>query len=95
MADITSLNEKVSDLVGSSKYKVNKNDIKSTTFLAGLLIDLHGNSNRLQAEFEQRIADDLKLFVDFSLNGTVFPILISSFLILFLQSLHFVDPRLQ
>ncbi len=29
MADITSLNEKVSDLVGSSKYKVNKNlDIK-------------------------------------------------------------------
>ena len=29
MADITSLNEKLSDLVGSSKYKVNKNfDIK-------------------------------------------------------------------
>ena len=49
----------------------NKNDIKSTTFLAGLLIDLHGNSNRLQAEFEQRIADDLKLFVDFSLNGNI------------------------
>ena len=29
MADITSLNEKLSDLVGSSKYKVNENfDIK-------------------------------------------------------------------
>ena len=35
------------------------------------MIDLHGNSNRLQAEFEQRIADDLKLFVDFSINGNI------------------------
>ena len=49
----------------------NKNDIKSTTFLAGLLIDMHGNSTRLQSEFEQRIADDLKLFVDFSINGNI------------------------
>ena len=49
----------------------NKNDIKSTTFLAGLLIDMHGNSTRLQSEFEQRIANDLKLFVDFSINGNI------------------------
>ena len=39
--------------------------------MTGLLIDLHGNSNRLQAEFEQRIANDLKLFVDISINGNI------------------------
>ena len=40
------------------------NDIKSSSLLAGYLFDMRGNSNRFQAEFEQRVNDDLKLFFD-------------------------------
>ena len=47
------------------------NDIKSSSLLAGYLFDIRGNSNRFQAEFEQRVNDDLKLFFDVSLNGSI------------------------
>ena len=47
------------------------NDIKSSSLLAGYLFDMRGNSNRFQVEFEQRVADDLKLFLDLSLNGSI------------------------
>ena len=47
------------------------NDIKSSSLLAGYLFDMRGNSNRFQAEFEQRVNDDLKLFFDVSLNGSI------------------------
>ena len=40
------------------------NDVKSSSLLAGYLFDMRGNSNRFQTEFEQRITDDLKLFLD-------------------------------
>ena len=32
---------------------------------------MRGYSNRFQTEFEQRITDDLKLFLDLSLNGSI------------------------
>ena len=47
------------------------NDVKSSSLLAGYLFDMRGNSNRFQAEFEQRINDNLKLFLDLSLNGSI------------------------
>ena len=47
------------------------NDVKSSSLLAGYLLDMRGNSNRFQAEFEQRINDNLKLFLDLSLNGSI------------------------
>ena len=47
------------------------NDVKSSSLLAGYLFDMRGNSNRFQTEFEQRITDDLKLFLDLSLNGSI------------------------
>ena len=47
------------------------NDVKSSSLLAGYLFDMRGNSNRFQTEFEQRITDDLKLFCDLSLNGSI------------------------
>ena len=47
------------------------NDIKSSSLLAGYLFDMRGNSNRFQVEFEQRVTDDLKLFLDLSLNGSI------------------------
>ena len=49
----------------------NLNDIKSSSLLAGYLFDMRGNSNRFQVEFEQRVTDDLKLFLDLSLNGSI------------------------
>ena len=48
-----------------------KNDIKSTSLLAGLVADMSGSSNRFFAEFEQRIRDDLKVFIDMSINGEI------------------------
>ena len=48
-----------------------KNDIKSTSLLAGLVADMSGSSNRFFAEFEQRIRDDLKVFIDMSINGKI------------------------
>ena len=47
------------------------NDVKSSSLLAGYLFDIRGNSNRFQAEFERRITDNLKLFLDLSLNGSI------------------------
>ena len=47
------------------------NDIKSSSLLAGYLFDMRGNSNRFQTEFEKRITEDLKLFLDLSLNGSI------------------------
>ena len=32
---------------------------------------MRGNSNRFKVEFEQRVTDDLKLFLDLSLNGSI------------------------
>ena len=49
----------------------NLNDMKSSSLLAGYLFDVRGNSNRFQTEFEQRVKDDLKLFLDLSLNGSI------------------------
>ena len=46
-----------------------RNDINSTSILAGVLSDLGGNSNRFFAEFEQRLNDDVKLFIDTSISG--------------------------
>ena len=48
-----------------------KNDIKSTSLLAGLVADMSGSSNRFFAEFEQRIRDDLKVFIDMSINREI------------------------
>ena len=49
----------------------NKNDINATTLLAGAYLDLRGDSNRFFCEYEKRLSDDLKLFVDASLNGHI------------------------
>ena len=48
-----------------------QNDINSKSILAGLLSDLGGNSNRFFAEFEQRLNDDVKLFIDTSISGNI------------------------
>ena len=49
----------------------NKNDINATTLLAGAYLDLRGDSNRFFCEYEKRLRDDLKLFLDASLNGHI------------------------
>jgi len=49
----------------------NKNDINATTLLAGTYLDLRGDSNRFFCEYEKRLRDDLKLFLDASLNGHI------------------------
>ena len=49
----------------------NKNDIYATTLLAGAYLDLRGDSNRFFCEYEKRLSDDLKLFLDASLNGHI------------------------
>ena len=48
-----------------------KNDISSTALLAGANIDLRGNSNQFFCEYEKRLKDDIKLFVDLSMNGHI------------------------
>ena len=48
-----------------------KNDINSTALLAGAYLDLRGDSNRFFCEYEKRLKDDLKLFLDASLNGHI------------------------
>ena len=49
----------------------NKNDINATTLLAGAYLDLRGDSNRFFCEYERRLSDDLKIFLDASLNGHI------------------------
>ena len=48
-----------------------KNDINSTSLLAGMFIDMRGNSNRFIAEYEQRINNNVKLFIDATFNGSI------------------------
>ena len=48
-----------------------KNDINSTSLLAGMFIDMRGNSNRFIAEYEQRINNNIKLFIDATFNGSI------------------------
>jgi len=48
-----------------------KNDIASTTLLTGAFIDMKGNSNRYFGEYERRLTDNLKLFIDFLINGSI------------------------
>ena len=49
----------------------NKNDINSTAILAGAYLDLRGDSNRFFCEYEKRLKDDVKLFLDASINGHI------------------------
>ena len=52
-------------------WKLSKNDINSTSPLAGMFIDMRGNSNRFIAEYEQRINNNVKLFIDATFNGSI------------------------
>ena len=36
-----------------------------------MFIDMRGNSNRFIAEYEQRINNNLKLFIDATFNGSI------------------------
>ena len=48
-----------------------KNDINSTSLLTGVIFDLSGRSNIYIAEFERRIRNDLKVFIDTSIYGKI------------------------
>ena len=47
------------------------NDLNGTSLLTGASLDNNGESNRFFSEFETRLRDDSKLFVDVAINGHI------------------------
>ena len=47
------------------------NDINGTSLLTGASLDNNGDSNRFFAEFETRLKDDIKIFIDLTVNGHI------------------------
>ena len=47
------------------------NDINGTSLLTGASLDNNGESNRFFSEFETRLSDDSKLFIDIAINGHI------------------------
>ena len=56
---------------GSIGMRWTKNDIHSTAILAGSIIDLDGNSNQFFIEYEQRLKNDFKIFIEANINGSI------------------------
>ena len=56
---------------GSIGMRWTKNDIHSTAILAGSIIDLDGNSNQFFIEYEQRLKNDFKIFIESNINGSI------------------------
>ena len=48
-----------------------KNDINSTALLAGSIVDLDGNSNQFFIEYEQRLKNDFKIFIESIISGSI------------------------
>jgi hypothetical protein len=56
---------------GSLGLRWTKNDINSSTLLAGSVIDLNGSSNQFFVEYEQRLKNDFKFFIETVINGNI------------------------
>ena len=56
---------------GSIGIRWTKNDINSTTLLAGSIVDLDGNSNQFFIEYEQRLKNDFKIFIESIISGSI------------------------
>ena len=56
---------------GSIGIRWTKNDINSTTLLAGSIVDLDGNSNQFFIEYEQRLKNDFKIFIEAIISGSI------------------------
>ena len=56
---------------GSIGLRWTRNDINSSALLAGSIIDLDGNSNQFFIEYEQRLKNDFKIFVEAIISGSI------------------------
>ena len=54
-----------------AQHRWTKNDINSSTLLAGSVIDLNGSSNQFFIEYEQRLKNDFKFFIETVINGNI------------------------
>jgi hypothetical protein len=56
---------------GSIGLRWTRNDINSSALLAGSIIDLDGNSNQFFIEYEQRLKNDFKIFLEAIISGSI------------------------
>ena len=56
---------------GSIGLRWTRNDINSSALLAGSIIDLDGNSNQFFIEYEQRLKNEFKIFVEAIISGSI------------------------
>ena len=56
---------------GSIGLRWTRNDINSSALLVGSIIDLDGNSNQFFIEYEQRLKNEFKIFVEAIISGSI------------------------